>query len=317
MRTAIWRLLGLIPVLFVVTLASFMLMQLLPGNPAVAILGPSATPEALTQLEQDLRLDEPMPRQYLHWLGRVVQGDFGESYSNGVEVSSLLWQRLPATLELVVLAQVLALVVSVPLGIYAALRSGKRPDRAITAGSMAVLAAPGYVLGVVMVYVFAVRLDWLPASGWVPLSEDPVGNLEHAILPAVTLALGLVAVYTRVLRAEMIGTLQQEFVLVAKAKGMPTSRILLRHVLRPSTLPLITVIGLTVGSLLGGAVLVETIFQVPGIGSLASGAIFKHDYLVTQGVVVVVAVAYVVVNLVVDGLYGVLDPRVRNQRLAS
>lgn len=316
MRALSWRLAGLVPILFVVTAVSFLLMHLLPGNPAVAILGPSATPEAVAQLEDELRLDDPIPTQYLHWLGNVVRGDFGQSYSNGVEVSELLTQRLPATLELIVLAQVLALAISVPLGMLAALRSGRRPDRAVTAGSLALLAAPGYVLGVVMVYVFAVRLSWLPASGWVPLSEDVIGNIEHAVLPTVTLALGLVAVYTRVLRAEMIGTLQQDYVLVAKAKGLSTRRILLRHVLRPSTFPLVTVIGLTIGSLVGGAVLIETIFQVPGIGSLASNAIFKHDYLVTQGVVVVVAVAYVVVNVVIDVLYGVLDPRTRDQRLA-
>jgi peptide/nickel transport system permease protein len=213
---------------------------------------------------------------------------------------------------LLVLSQIIALAVAVPLGILSALRPGGNLDKAAGAGSFGLLAFPPYVLAVLLVLAFAVRFRVFPATGYVPFTEDPLGNIRDLLLPAITLALGSIAIYVRVLRAEMINTLQENFIIMARSKGLPTRQILLRHALRPSSFALVTVAGLSVGGLIGGAFLIEQVFALPGIGLLTLQSVYDHDFLVVQGVVLVVATVYVVVNFLVDMLYLVIDPRTRH-----
>jgi peptide/nickel transport system permease protein len=306
------RVARLLAVLFVVTFFSYLLLDLLPSDPTVTILGPNATDEAVADLRAELNLDDPLPVRYVAWVGDLLHGDLGESYLTGQPVSEAIGQRIGVSLELLIASQVLALIIAVPLAFMAARRPGGRLDRVSTASAFGFIAIPNFVLAILLVFVFAVRLNWLPATGFPPFSEDPAEHLRSLILPAVSLAMASLAVYLRVLRADMIATLQEDYILNARAKGIPSWYILLRHAFRPSSFSLLTVVGLSVGELIGGAVIVELIFAMPGMGSLAVQSIFSRDYLVVQGFVVVVAVAYVLTNFAIDMLYAVLDPRIRH-----
>jgi peptide/nickel transport system permease protein len=307
------KVLYLIPVLFAVTVLSFLLLQLLPGNPAIDILGTSATPPAVKQLDHQLGLDRPLPAQYLHYLDRaVLHADLGFSYQNHQTTVSALHQRLPVTLELIILSQLIAFAVAVPAALLAATRPNGVFDRLTTSLSFGFLAVPDFILGVLLVFIFAVHYQLFPATGYTPLTANPVENLKSLLLPALTLALGSQAVYLRLLRADLIATLQQDFIAMAKAKGLPARYILLRHAFRPSSFSLVTVSGLEVGRLIGGTFIVEYLFALPGVGSLAVQSVYTRDYLVVQGTVLVIAVGYVLVNFVVDLLYTVLDPRIRH-----
>lgn len=302
----------LLLVLFTVSLLSFLLLDLLPADLAEQRLGSSATPEALTELRAELGLDDPLPVRYLGWLGDTLTGDFGQSLVTSQPVSKALVQRFGVTLELLVGAQLLALVASVPLGMLVAVRPNGAVDRVVNAIAYACMAIPSFILAVVLVLVFAVQLRWLPATGLPPFSESPMDHIRSLVLPVVSLAMGLLAVYVRLLRAEMVSTLREDYILNAQARGLPQRWILLRHALRPSSFALVTAVGLNTGVLIGGALVIEAIFVLPGMGSLAVSAIQSRDYPVVQAVVVVVASAYVVVNFAVDLIYGVLDPRVRD-----
>lgn len=306
------RLAMLLIVLLLVSFLSFLLANLLPGNLAIDILGPAATKAGIAEIDRQLHLSQPLLVRYFEWLGNALRGNLGESYHTGQPVSQALDQRLPVTAELLVLSQIIALAVAVPLGILSALRPGGNVDKAAGAGSFGLLAFPPYVLAVLLVLVFAVRFHVFPATGYVPLTQDPLGNIRDLLLPAITLALGSIAIYIRVLRAEMINTLQENFIIMARSKGLPTWQILLRHALRPSSFALVTVVGLNVGGLIGGAFLIEQVFALPGIGLLTLQSVYDHDFLVVQGVVLVVATVYVVVNFLVDMLYLVIDPRTRH-----
>ena len=308
---------SLIAVLFAVSFLTFMLTQLLPGDPATAILGPAATPERIAIVEEDLGLDKPLPEQYLDWLGGVLTGDFGRAYSNNQPVADSIKDRLPTTLELLIVAQVLALIVAVPIAIFSAYRRNGAFDKVATGGAFTMLSIPNFVLAIYLITVFAVNLDWVPASGYTKFSDDPVKNIQSIILPSVALAIGLAAVYIRLLRSDMIATLQEDFILMARSQGLSPRRILFRHALRPSSFSLITVVGINVGALIGGSVIMEIIFALPGIGTLMLQSIGRRDYLVVQGVVLIIATGYVVANFVVDILYSVLDPRIRHARRAS
>jgi peptide/nickel transport system permease protein len=226
-------------------------------------------------------------------------------------------QRLPVTLELLALSQVIALALAMPLGIIAAMRPGRAIDRIASSGAFFLLSVPGFILAELLVYLFAVRYNLFPATGYVHLTEDPLQNLRSLTLPSITLGLGSMAVYMRVLRTDMIATLRQDFITMARSKGLPTWWILLRHALRPSTFTLVTVGGLNVGTLIGGAFIVEYIFQVPGLGLLTINSIYARDYLVVTSTTVLVAAGFVIVNLLVDLLYTFLDPRVRSARFAG
>lgn len=305
------RLIRLAVVLVVVTFLSFALVNLLPGDPTTRILGLGATAEAQAELRHDLGLDRPLLVRYASWLGGVFTGDLGTSYITQIPVAESLATRLPVTLELVILAQILALGAAVPLAVIAARRAGGLIDRSITTLSLGLLSTPVFVSGVVLIAAFAVYWRLLPATGSVPLSVDPVGNLRSMLLPSVTLAAGQLAVYARLLRTDLISTLQEDYITLARARGFSPRRILWRHALRPSLISLVTVIGLNLGTLIGGAFIIETLFGLPGIGRLVVDSIFARDYLVVQGGVVLVSVGYVAVNFAVDLLYPAIDPRIR------
>lgn len=305
------RVLRLILTLLVVSFATFFLTNLLPGDPAQTLLGLHATPEGIAKLREMLRLDDPLLVRYSDWLLNALRGDLGVSYLNGRVVATSLLERLPLSVGLMIYAQVLALVIAVPAGILAGYRQGRWLDRVLSGFMFGTMAMPSFVLAIVLVFVFALRLEWFPATGYVPFTEDPLGSLNSLFLPAFTLALGQVGIYARLLRSDLIGTLQEDFVLTARAKGVSDAGILVGHALKPSSLSLVTSAGLNVAQLIGGALIVETIFALPGIGRLLVGAINGRDYAVVQGGVLLLAALFVLVNFLVDLLYTVLDPRIR------
>ena len=306
--------LRLVVVAFVVSLATFGLLASAPGDPAALKAGFAATPERVEEIRAELGLDDPFHIRYVNWVGDVLTGDFGTSIVNGQPVSELLGNALPHTVELMILAQVIALGVSIPAGIYSAQRPNGWFDRAAGAVSFAMLATPAFVLGIYLAFVFAVKLGWLPAvaTDLPGPFEDPVENLRQLILPAVTLATGMIAIYVRLLRTDLIETLQQDFVLMAQSRGFSRRRVLWRHAFRPSAFSLLTAAGLSTAGLLGGALIAEVLFAVPGVGRLAVAAIFTEDYDVVMAVVLLLSVAFIVANFIVDALYAVLDPRVRH-----
>jgi peptide/nickel transport system permease protein len=306
------RLLYLVPVLIAVSLLTFLIASLLPGDLAYVILGDQATPEKVAALRHDMGLDEPIWWRYLSWLGHVLQGDFGRSFRTGQTVLQAVAERLPVSLELMVLAELGALAIGIPLAIACAVRSGSAFDRFMTGSAFGMLSVPAFLSAILLIYLFAVELRWLPATGYVPFEEDPIGNLRSFLLPALTLALGEWPVLMRVLRSDMIATLQEDYIAMARAKGLKPSRILLVHALKPSSLTLVTVTGINIGRLIGGTVIVESIFALPGIGRLLLGAVFTRDLIILQGVVLFVACGYVLMNFIVDMLYAVLDPRIRH-----
>ena len=312
MRLILRKLGYLIPVVLAVTIFSFLLIKALPGDPTITKLGFNATPEAIKAMHHDLGLDKPLIEQYAIWVGHLFSGNLGRSYISNQPVMTTIRQNLPTTIELMILAQIIALAIAIPAGIYAAYRPNGLVDRVATTVSFGMLALPAFVFGVFLVYAFAIKVHWFPASGWTPITQNLGDNLKTAALPAITLGLPLVAVYLRVLRSDLMATLQEDFITMAKSKGLSTRRVLLRHAFRPSTFSLITVAGLNTGTLIGGALVVEVIFALPGIGNLAVTSIFQRDYLVVQGTVVLIALAYVMVNFVVDVIYAIVDPRVRH-----
>jgi peptide/nickel transport system permease protein len=306
-----------IVVLFVVTLLSFVLLHNLPGDPCIAKLGGSATKQGLAQCRHQLGLDKSIPAQYFTYLNNSLHGNLGTSYLNGQSVSKSIRQALPITIELLIVSQLIALIVAIPLGILAAVRPDGVFDQLSTGVSFGLLAIPAFMLAVLLVYLFAVTFKIFPATGYTPLTQDFGQNIRSIILPSLTLALGSLAVYMRVLRTDMIATLREDFITTARAKGMPTSHILLRHAFRPSTFALITVAGINIGTLITGAFLVEYIFQLPGVGLLTLNSIYSRDYGVVQASVLVVAVGFVLVNLAVDLLYVAIDPRTRHARATA
>jgi peptide/nickel transport system permease protein len=306
------RLLYLVPVLVAVSLLTFFIASLLPGDLAYVILGDQATPEKVEALRHDMGLDQPIWWRYIGWLGHVLQGDFGRSFRTGQTVLQAVMERLPVSLELMVLAELGALAIGIPLAIACAVRNGSAFDRFMTGSAFGMLSVPAFLSAILLIYLFALELRWLPATGYVPFEEDPVGNLRCFVLPALTLALGEWPVLMRVLRSDMIATLQEDYIAMARAKGLKPSRILLVHALKPSSLTLVTVTGINIGRLIGGTVIVESIFALPGIGRLLLGAIYTRDLIILQGVVLFVACGYVLVNFVVDMLYAILDPRIRH-----
>lgn len=311
------RLVQLVVVLVVVSAATYLLLNLLPGDPTLAILGPSATKEAQAALRADLNLDDPLPVRYGKWVGGALTGDLGQSYITRQSVAQAIGERLPLTIELMLMAEVLALLVAVPLGIIAGARPNGWVDRVGSAVTFGLLSVPNFMLGVVLIYLLAVRWHIFGATGideWFSIGRGQVATPRSLFLPALTLAVGQMAVAMRLLRSDIIATLQQDYIQMARAMGLPNRRILLRHALRPSTFSLITVIGLNMGALIGGSFIVENLFALPGLGRLIVTSIYKRDYLIVQGGVLVVAVGYVVINFLVDILYAVLDPRVRDAR---
>jgi len=314
-RVIAGRLLHLVVVLFFVTLFVALLTSMLPGDPVDAIAG-FASPEQKDALRTDLGLDDPVWVQYGRWMGDFVTGDLGGYYS--VTGERPVWDRvseaLPVSLQLMVEAQVLALIFAIPLGVFTAYRAGSRFDRTTGATLFGLLAIPNFALALVLAYYVGVQLGWLPVSGYVAPSDDLLEHFRRMAMPAISLAVGQVAVYMRLLRSDMIATLQEDFITMAKAKGLPPWHVLWRHALRPSSLTLLTVAGLNVGTLIGGAVVVEVIFSLPGMGLLLGEAINARQYIALQSLIAIIAVGYVLINFLVDVLYAVLDPRIRHAR---
>jgi peptide/nickel transport system permease protein len=304
------RLTHLLLVLLAVTFLSFVVVDLLPGDAAVVVAGDNATPEQ--QVREELQLDRPVLVRYVDWLGGVVTGDLGRSFRTGQPVVEALAQRIPVTFEITIIAQLLALLVAVPLAVYSAYRPGGLVDRTSMTIGFGAAAMPTFVFGMVLIVLFAGGVSSiLPATGYTSFFEDPLENIRSIILPCLTLMIAEAAVYRQLLRSDMVSTLQEDFILMARSKGLGPARILFRHALRPSSFSLITLSGVNIGRLLGGTVIVETLFAIPGLGQLIVQAVFNRDYMILQGALLFVAVAYVVINMLIDLLYLALDPRVR------
>jgi peptide/nickel transport system permease protein len=317
-RSAFVRMLKLLTVILIVSFLTFMLTKLLPGSPVNLILGSEASnPEARAALEARLGLDEPILVQYWNYITGVLSGDLGYSYLQEIPTTTYLAQRLPATIELMILAQFFSIAIAIPVALYSAYKANSAADKLLTAGSFGLISIPAFALAPFLVYLFAIRLGWVPSGGYARITEEGlVENLRSIALPLLVLITGLTAVYTRLLRSDLIATLQEDFVLMARSKGLTTRHILLRHALRPSSFSLLTVFAINFGTLIGGSIIVEVFFSIPGVGSLLIEQIFKREYLVVQGVVLVIATVFVVVNFITDLLYAVLDPRVRRAGVA-
>ena len=310
MRFVRRKLLHLIPILLIVTFVTFALLNLLPGDVSLELLGSDATPSAIARVRAELRLDDPLVVRYMRWLGQALRGDLGRSFITGEPVMAALARSLPVSIELMALSLLLSLSLAVPAGLLAAYRAGQSVDKLLSALAALLLSAPSFMLGLVLMYFLALTLKWFPAVGYVPLSEGILGNLRSFAIPVLTLALVEWPVFMRILRSDAIVTLQQDYVLLAKAKGLRNIHILFRHVLKPSSFTLITFAGLTIATLIGGALVVETIFALPGVGRLLIGSINSRDFMMVQGAVTLIAVGFVLVNSAIDMLYTVLDPRV-------
>jgi peptide/nickel transport system permease protein len=308
------RLAYLVPVILAVTALTFLIANLLPGDLAIVMLGDQATPENVAALHKQLGLDLPLWQQYLHWLWGVLHGDFGTSHRTGQTVLHAIAGRLPVTLELLIMAELGGILLGVPLAILCAVRPGSAFDRTVSGIAFGSLSVPPFMLAILLIFVFALRLHLLPATAYVPLSDSLLGNLRSMALPGATLALLEWPTIMRVLRSDMISTLQEDYIAMARAKGLSPRRILLVHALKPSSLTLVTVIGLNIGRLIGGAVITESIFALPGVGRLLLESIYLRDFIILQGGVLLVAIGFVLVNFFVDLLYAVLDPRIRHGR---
>jgi peptide/nickel transport system permease protein len=320
------RLLVVIPTIFLITAFTFWL-QNSRGNKhdlAFNILGPGATEDGVAKVVKEFHLDEPMWNRYRLWLSDALHGNLGRSAIRGDQVASAISNAIPITLQLMLYAQIVALIIAVPAGVYAAYKANRRGDRISSTLALGAISVPNFVFAVVLILFFAiggisvfghqVGAEILPASRYVYFGQDPVEHFKSMTLPTIALAIGLAAGYMRILRSDMIATLSENFITTAKAKGVGDRRILWGHALRPSSFTLLTVFALQTGTLIGGAIIIEFIFNLPGLGTVLGTAIAQKDFLVVQGVVVVIAVGFVLMNFLVDLLYAALDPRVRHVR---
>ena len=304
------RLLFMIPVALLVSFVTFMMIHLIPGDPARVLLGESATPQTVAALRHQLGLDKPLWTQYVLWLGQALHGNLGDSIQLQQPVTQAILQRLPITAELGIVSLIVSVALAIPLGVLAAGTRNTPIDWFINVLSLIGTAIPNFVLGLVLILFLAVVLRPFPPGGYVPFTQDPLGNLRDLVLPVITLATGAVAGNMRQVRASMIEVLGQDYIRTARAKGLRRGRVYFVHALRNALLPLLTIVGLQAGAILGGAVIIESIFLWPGVGMLAIQSILSKDYPVVQGVVLLSALSYMLVNLLVDVGYGALDPRI-------
>lgn len=305
------RLVEMIPVLFLVSLMVFSIIHLTPGDPALLILGEEVTPEKLTALRHQLGLDQPIPVQYGLWLSNVLRGDLGRSVRTQQPVLEAIVQRLPPTVELTLFATVISLSVAIPAGIISAARRNSASDMASTVLALLGISMPNFFLAILLIFVFALKLRWLPPIGYIPLNQDVIGNIKGMMLPGLTLGAATAALISRQTRSSLLEVLNQDYIRTARAKGLADRAVILSHGLKNAMIPVATVIGLQVGALLGGAIVTETIFVLPGVGRLVVDSIFSRDFPVVQGAVLFLALVYLFANLVVDILYVFLDPRIR------
>jgi peptide/nickel transport system permease protein len=313
------RLLALALVLFLVPLFTSLLLSMVPGDP-IDTLVPLASSEQAdarkAELRDQLNLDDPLPVRYGAWLGDFVTGDFGNYYrvSGSDPVGERVSSALPVSLQLMVYSQIVALIFAIPLGVITAYRAGTRFDRAANTTAFALLSIPNFVLGLLLAYYVGVFLGWLPPTGYEEFGADPVEHFRRMALPTLTLAAAQIGVYMRLLRSDMVQTLQEDFIQMARSKGISDRRVLWRHALRPSSLTLLTVGGLNVGTLIGGALVIEVLFSLPGLGTSIFEAISQRQYVALQSFVAILAILFVLVNFIVDVLYTVIDPRIRHAR---
>lgn len=300
-----------IPTLFVVSLVVFAILRLVPGDPALLLLGDFASPESVAALRAQLGLDQPWPAQYFAWLSSLLSGDFGNSISTGEPVLSAMFSRLAVTAQVVLVAFSLAMLIAVPAGMLAAHRQNGALDLAVVLGVVLCLSVPSFWVGLLLILLFGVKLGWLPTVGWVSPVEDLALGLQYVALPALALLLVEMGQIARMTRASTIEVLRLDYILHARAKGLPESRVLWRHAFPNALAPTVTVAGMLLGSLLGGAAVIETVFTLPGLGRLLVDAIYQRDYPVVQGVLMFVATVQVTMNLLVDLLYPLFDPRVK------
>ena len=305
------RLAVAVPTLLIVSMLVFGLQQLLPGDPAIALAGEDRSPEVLAYLRQKYQFDQPVPVQYAHWLASFVQGDFGTSVRTKLPIGTTIAERLPVTIELSVLAMLIAIVVGIPAGVMAALRRGSLVDHAVTVLGLAGLSIPSFWLGIMLILLFAVRLGWLPSGGFVPLAADPVENLRTMAMPAAVLGLSAAAIIMRHTRSSMLTVLKQDFVRTARAKGLDERIVVVRHALRNGLIPVVTLGTLQFGQLLSGAVLTEQVFGIPGFGKMIVDGVFGRDYAVVQAVVMCAAAFFLLLSLAADLAYAALNPRIR------
>lgn len=305
------RLLSLIPVLFVVSAAIFLIIHITPGDPAASILGMEASEEEIARLNEELGLNRPLHEQYIRWVAGLFRGDLGNSIFMRMPVTQAIAEHIGPTLSLAILAQLFALVLAIPFGVLAAWKRGSLADYTLMGASLLGMAVPSFLLGLILMLIFGIRLGWLPVAGYKPLSAGLAEHVKFLILPALSLGSIQAALIARMTRASMLEVLNLPFIRTARSKGLAEAKVVGKHALRNAFLPILTVIGQTFGTLVTGAVVVESIFNIPGLGQLILNSIERRDYAVIQGVVLVVTLIYVAINLAVDLLYGAVDPRVR------
>jgi peptide/nickel transport system permease protein len=305
------RLLATIPVMAVVAILVFAMLRLTPGDPAAILAGASATSQDVVEIRAKLGLDQPILTQFFVWIGRMATGDFGESFFFKKQVAELIAGRIEPTLMLSLTTMVLSILVAVPLGVLAAYRQGTWIDRIVMGFAVLGFSVPVFVIGYVLIYVFAIELAWLPVQGYGPLSEGIWGCLQRLVLPSITLSVIYIALIARITRTSLLEVLGEDYIRTARAKGLTNVVVLMRHALRNAAIPIVTVIGIGIALLIGGVVVTESVFNIPGLGRLTVDAVLARDYPTIQAVILLFSFVYVLVNLVVDLLYTVLDPRIR------
>jgi peptide/nickel transport system permease protein len=312
LRLILGRLALAVPVMVCVSIVAFVLLRLAPGDPAQLQAGVNASPETIEALRHEMALDHPLPVQYLAWAGHVLHADLGVSYSTRQPVVALIGQRLPTTLQIALLALLLIVLIGVPLGIFSALHKERAVDQSVRVVSLFGISVPNFVIGILLVLLFGWYFPGImPYEGFVPLRDDPVGSLKTTLLPAVALALAQIGIVARLTRSSMLEVLNQEYITAARAFGVPERELIWRDALRNALLPVLTILGIITGFLLGGSVVVESVFGIAGLGRLLVESFASRDYPVTTGVMLFLAIVFVLVNLIVDVLYGVVNPRIR------
>lgn len=305
------RILAVIPVMTTVALIVFLILRLTPGDPAAIIAGDTATPEQIERMREAMGLNEPIHLQFLHWIGQLLRGDLGTSLLSGTPVNALIADRIWPTLQIALLTIIFSVLIAVPLGTLAAWRHGRMGDHIVMAISVAGFSVPAFVVGYVLIKLFAADLRWLPVQGYRAPSQDFVQFLRHAILPALTLTAAYVALTARMTRANLLNVLSEDYIRTAHAKGVSEMKVLLRHGLRNAAVPILTVVGTGLAMLLSGVVVVESVFNIPGIGRLTIDAVMARDYPAIQGMILLTSGIYVLVNLIIDIAYTLFDPRIR------
>ncbi|CAD5280815.1 putative peptide ABC transporter permease protein y4tP [Bosea sp. 62] len=305
------RLLATIPVMATVAVIVFMLLHLTPGDPAALIGGDLATPEDLRRIREQLGLERPIAEQFLGWLWQVLQGDLGTSLFNQMPVSQLIAQRIEPTLIIGLTIMTFAVIVAIPLGVIAAWKAGSWIDQLIMTLAVIAFSMPIFLIGYLLIFKFSVELKWFPVRGYQPMSAGPAKFFPHIVLPSLTVSFIYIALLTRMTRATVLDVLNQDYMRTARAKGMATPRILAVHALKNAAVPIVTMVGIGLSSLLGGIVVTETVFAIPGIGRLMIDAIIRRDFPILQGVILVLSALYVLINLLIDLSYSLFDPRIR------